>query len=182
MLASARPLSDSTPMHTTTLDDLLAKDAIRERLHDYVRAMDCIDDELGRSVFHPDAPADYGAIYQGTGHGFIDFVHVAHVGMLSHQHQLGSIGIVVRGDRAASEAYVTVTLRMRAADGTLQDSRSHGRYLDEWEKREGRWAISARRYLHLFDNLAPVTLQQFPTEGSRSPEDPSYALFAGGRG
>ncbi len=160
---------------------LRAKDAIRERLHDYVRAMDCIDDDLGRSVFHPDAPADYGAIYQGTGHGFIDFVHAAHVGMLAHQHQLGSIGIVVDGERAASEAYVTVTLRMRSLEGVLQDSRSHGRYLDQWEQRNGRWAISSRRYVHLFDDLYPVHLQQFVTEGSRDREDPSYALLAGRR-
>ena len=169
-------------MHEDALARLIAKDEIRERLHDYVRAMDCIDDDLGRSVFHADAPADYGDIYRGTGHGFIDFVHGAHVSMLAHQHQLGSIGIVVAGDRAVSEAYVTVTLRMKAPDGALQDSRSHGRYLDQWEKRDGRWAISARRYVHLFDDLYPVTLQQFPTEGSRSPDDPSYALFAGGRG
>lgn len=169
-------------MSALTLEDLVVKDTIRERLHDYVRAMDCIDDELGRSVFHPDATADYGAIYRGTGHGFIDFVHGAHVGMLAHQHQLGSIGIVVDGGRAVSEAYVTVTLRMQAADGSLQDSRSHGRYLDEWERRDGHWAISARRYVHLFDDLSPVTLQQFPTEGSRGLDDPSYALFAGMRG
>jgi hypothetical protein len=102
--------------------------------------------------------------------------------MEAHQHHLGSIGIVVQGEHAASEAYVTVTLRIRSADGTLHESRSHGRYLDQWEKRDGRWAISARRYLHVFDNFAPVTLQQFPTEGNRSPEDPSYALFAGRRG
>ena len=27
--------------------------------------------ELGRSVFHEDAVADYGAMYQGTGYGFM---------------------------------------------------------------------------------------------------------------
>ncbi len=176
-LASHTEVSQSDPLAA-----LRAKDAIRERLHDYVRAMDSIDDDLGRSVFHPDAPADYGAIYQGTGHGFIDFVHAAHVGMLAHQHQLGSIGIVVDGERAASETYVTVTLRMRSPEGLLQDSRSHGRYLDQWEQRNGRWAISARQYVHLFDDLYPVHLQQFETGGSRNPEDPSYALFAGRRG
>jgi hypothetical protein len=106
-------------MHTTTLDELLAKDTIRERLHDYVRAMDCIDDDLGRSVFHADSTADYGTIYSGSGYGFIDFVHGAHAAMEAHQHHLGSIGIVVQGEHAASEAYVTVTLRIRSADGIV---------------------------------------------------------------
>jgi hypothetical protein len=162
-----------------TPEVLLAKDAIRERLHDYVRAMDRMDDELGRSVFHADASADYGAIYQGTGHGFIDFVHAAHATMLAHTHQLGSIGIAVDGARAASEAYVTVTLRLRAPGGQLLESRSCGRYLDRWEKRDGRWAISARRYVHEFDDLAPVTQAQYASEGRRERDDPSYSLFAG---
>lgn len=160
---------------------LLAKDAIRERLHDYVRAMDRMDDELGRSVFHPDAPADYGTIYRGTGHGFIDFVHAAHATMLAHTHQLGSIAIAVEGERAASEAYVTVTLRMRSPDGQLLDSRSCGRYLDRWARRDGRWAISERRYVHEFDNLAPVAQAQFGTAGLRDRSDPVYALFGDAR-
>lgn len=166
-------------MNGDALEQLLAKQEISERLHDYVRAMDRIDDELGRSVFHPDAPADYGPMFQGTGHGFIDFVHAAHATMLVHTHQLGSIAIRVDGERAASEAYVTVTLRRRAPDGTLLDTRSFGRYLDRWEKRSGRWAIAARRYLHEMDDCRPVEGNAYATEGKRDRSDPSYALFAG---
>lgn len=168
-------------MHEDALARLLAKDEIRERLHDYVRAMDRIDDALGRSVFHPDATADYGAIYLGTGHGFIDFVHAAHERMLVHTHHLGSIGIDVDtdADRAVSEAYVMVTLRLADGEGGWKDSRAWGRYLDQWEKRDGRWAISARRYVHEFDDLAMVTEWQFRTEGRRDWEDASYGLFEG---
>lgn len=168
-------------MHEDALARLIAKDEIRERLHDYVRAMDRMDDALGRSVFHADATADYGAIYLGTGHGFIEFVHAAHEQMLVHTHQLGSIGIEVDTDaeRAVSEAYVTVTLRMTDPAGGWKDSRSCGRYLDHWEKRDGRWAIAARRYVHEFDNLSPVSDWQFRTEGRRDWEDASYGLFDG---
>ena len=170
-------------MEARTLEDLLAKDAIRERLHDYVRAMDRMDDDLARSVFHADAPADYGAIYQGTGHGFVDFVHTAHERALVHTHQLGSIGIAVDGDHAVSETYVTVTLRFSSPEGRLLDSRACGRYVDRWERRDGRWAISQRRYLHEMDDLAPVTQAQYGAEGKRDGSDPSHAAFAGsGRG
>ena len=130
-------------MHDARLEQLLAKQEIAERLHDYVRAMDRMDDALGCSVFHPDAPADYGAMYRGTGHGFVEFVHGSHEQLLAHTHQLGSMSIAVAGERAVSETYVTVTLRGRAPDGSLFDIRSCGRYLDRWEQRDGRWRVAA---------------------------------------
>ena len=166
-------------MSAPALEDLLAKEEIRERLHDYVRAMDRIDDELGRSVFHPDASADYGDIYRGSGHGFIAWVHAAHAAMIVHAHHLGSIAIKVDRERAVSETYVSVTLRMADPTGGWLDSRASGRYLDRWEKRAGRWAIAARHYVHEFDDLAPVTNWQFASAGRRDREDPSYVLFAG---
>lgn len=165
-------------MAATQLEVLLAKQEIGERLHDYVRAMDRMDDELGFSVFHPDAPADYGAIYRGTGHGFVAFVHGAHERLLAHTHQLGSVSIVVCGERAVSEAYVTVQARRRADDGSLLELRSTGRYLDRWERRDGRWAISARQYVQELDDCWPTCRPGLETTGRRDRSDPSYALFA----
>jgi hypothetical protein len=72
-----------------------------------------------------------------------------------------------------------VTLRLADEEGRWKDSRAWGRYLDQWEKRDGRWAIAARRYVHEFDDLAMVTEWQFRTEGRRDWEDPSYGLFEG---
>jgi len=158
--------------------ELLAKQAITEALYKYCRAMDRMDNELGKSVFHPDAPADYGGMYQGTGHGFIEYVYGAHAGMLLNQHQLGNILITVEGDRAASESYVTVHFRRRDETGTVVGMRSCGRYLDRWENRGGRWAISNRLYLHLFDETHPVAESQFPSTGTRDRTDPSYAILS----
>jgi hypothetical protein len=161
------------------LTELLAKQAITEALYKYCRAMDRMDNDLGKSVFHADAPADYGGMYQGTGHGFIEFVYGAHAGMLLHQHQLGNILITVKGDRAASESYVTVSFRRKDETGAVVGMRSCGRYLDQWEKRGGRWAISKRLYLHLFDETYPVAESQFPSTGTRDRSDPSYGILAG---
>lgn len=165
-------------MHDDALEQLLAKQAITERLHDYARAMDRMDDELGYSVFHADAVADYGTMYQGSGHGFIAFVHAAHAQLLAHTHQLGSLSIAVDGERAVSETYVTATLRGRAPDGSLFDIRSCGRYLDRWQRRAGHWAISARQYVHEIDARTPVRHADHETTGRRDRSDPSYALFA----
>jgi hypothetical protein len=117
-------------------------------------------------------------MYQGTGHGFISFVHAAHEQLLAHTHQLGSVSIAVRGGLAVSEAYVTLHARRRGDDGSLLDLRSLGRYLDRWEKRDSRWAISARQYVHELDDCWAVCRPGFDTAGRRDRTDPSYALFA----
>ena len=166
-------------MNEKMLNELRDKQDITEVLHAYCRAMDRIDDDLGRSVFHADAPADYGAMYKGTGHGFIDFVHGAHTGMLASVHQLSNVSIKIDGERAGSESYVTATLRMNAGDGALLQIRSLGRYIDRWEKHDGRWAISHRTYVHAMDETYPVQNAAFATEGSRDRLDPSYAALEG---
>jgi hypothetical protein len=165
-------------MSEAALADLLAKQAITERLNDYCRAMDRIDDDLGRTVFHLDAPADYGAdIYQGTGHGFIDYVHQAHVALLSTNHQISNMSIRVAGDRASSETYVTMHGRMKGEGDALMEIRSIGRYLDRWEMRAGGWRISQRQYLTTMDEVRPIAISAYPTEGARDRSDPSYALL-----
>lgn len=164
-------------MDERVFGDLLAKQEITEVLHDYCRAMDRIDDELGRSVFHPDAVADYGPMFQGTGYGFIDFVHVAHSSMQVQMHRITNVSIRVDGSRAGSEAYVKVTARTKTQDGKRIDLHSRGRYIDQWEKRNGRWAISHRRYLHEMDESRPVEGAFFPTAGRRDRTDPSYAAL-----
>jgi hypothetical protein len=161
-------------MDEKALSQLLAKQDITEAIHNYCRAMDRIDDDLGRSVFHADAVADYGEMFQGTGHAFIEFVHAAHSGMLVHTHQVSNISVRVDGDRAGSETYVTATLRMKTGDGTLAETRSLGRYIDQWERRDGRWAISHRQYVHEMDDTRLVAKASYATGGRRNRTDPSY--------
>jgi hypothetical protein len=59
---------------------------------------------------------------------------------------------------------------------------SHGRYLDEWVRFEGRWVIKRRRYVHEFqeirrlaEDIAPAT--QVPSR--RDTGDASYSLTPG---
>jgi len=49
------------------LAELLAKQAITEQIYRYCRAMDRVDSELGKSVWHADGLADYGPMFQGPG-------------------------------------------------------------------------------------------------------------------
>lgn len=164
-------------MNDAALAVLLAKQEITERLNDYCRAMDRIDDDLGRSVFHPEAPADYGSMYTGTGYGFVAWVHDSHVPMLSTNHKISNISIRVNGDRAGSETYVTMHGRMKGEGDAIMQIHSIGRYLDHWEKRDGAWRISARRYVHTMDEFGPAGTVAYETEGARDRSDPSYDLL-----
>jgi hypothetical protein len=161
------------------LQELLAKQAITERLHDYARGVDRVDTGLIRSVFHDDATADYGPMYTGSGHGFADFIAEVHPPLEAHSHHLSNISIRVDGDRAGSETYVMVRLRSRAADGRRHDIVSLGRYVDRWECREGAWRVTERRYLHTMDETRPVVASGFETTGTRAGDDPSYGVLSG---
>jgi hypothetical protein len=164
-------------MTDADLRELVDRLEIAEVLADYVRGADRVDVELIRSVFHPGATADYGEMFRGTGHGFADFIGSVHPGLDAHHHQLGSISIRLDGDRAASETYVTVHLRFRRADGSSAMTTSLGRYLDEWVRRDGRWRISGRRYLHHLDETRDCASQRFATAGARDRTDPVYDLL-----
>ncbi|MBL7494940.1 nuclear transport factor 2 family protein [Frankia sp. CNm7] len=159
------------------LAELAAREAIRQQLHNYCRAMDRRDDELGYAVWHEDGTADYGAaIFQGAGRDFVDQVSRNHLRRSAHSHQIATIGIAVAGDRAASESYVTVRLRTAVGDGYTEELYV-GRYLDRWSCRGGRWAIEHRVWVLDFDEQDRPVTARLPGGGSRDPADPSYALF-----
>jgi hypothetical protein len=159
----------------TTLATLVTKQAITEQLVKYCRAMDRCDHALGCAVFHTDAEADYGEMFKGSGHGFVEFALRSHMSMLTHSHHISNVLIEVK--TAASETCVTMMCRVASADGARRDFRSIGRYVDQWETRDGEWRIARRRYVHGFDDSWPVTQASFPTDGRRDGDDISYRVF-----
>ncbi|AMO70593.1 nuclear transport factor 2 family protein [Sphingorhabdus sp. M41] len=164
-------------MNDEGLGALLAREEIGQQIYNYCRAVDRLDAALGYAVWHEDGTADYGeAVYQGTGHGFIDFVIAAHGQMLAHSHQVTNVIIELDGDMAASEAYHFANLRMER-DGQLIEMRVCGRYLDRWSRRDGRWAIDHRLTIRDFDSAGPVMAMSQSTLGSRDLSDPSYEFL-----
>ena len=119
-------------MSSRALQELIDKQAITERLYEYCRSMDRLDEELGKGCFHPDAEADYGeTVFQGTGHGFVEMCMKAHPIFHAHSHQIANILIWLDGpEKARSEAYVDATLRKIDGEGQATDIRNLGRYID----------------------------------------------------
>ena len=165
-------------MDDTLLRELADKQAIRDLVLTYCRAVDRIDVPLGHSIWHDDGDADYGAdYYQGPGKGVIDTICGHHAGLTSHSHQVSNILIALDGDKAGSESYVNGTMRM-ARDGKTMHLEVYGRYLDRWERRDGRWGLVHRVVVMDHTGIREVT--PMPTHGAtptHDRNDPSYAAL-----
>ena len=159
--------------------ELASREAIRDALAAYCRAVDRLDVALGHSVFHEDSHADYGAgVYQGPGRGCIDKICQDHLNLTSHSHQLAQVTIALDGDRAGSEAYMTGTMRT-VRDGREMQIVVRARYLDRWEKRGGRWAITQRQVAYDHDEIREVASLRGTLNAARDRSDPSYAMLSG---
>lgn len=158
---------------------LLDKQAITEALYAYCRSVDRLDHALGHALFHADSQADYGeGVYQGAGRGAIDTIIAQHDGLTSHSHQVANVLIALDGDRAGSEAYMTGTMRM-LRDGKEFQIFVRARYLDKWEKRDGRWGIVWREVAYDHDEVREVTGMRGSQHSARDTSDPSYGFLAG---
>ena len=157
------------------IEILLAKQAITEVIYRYCRAMDRIDAELGYSVWHEGAVADYGSVFSGTGREFIDWVCEFHRGLLCHFHEVSNILISVDGNSAISESYNTTALFFNNEEDKLMQVTGRGRYLDNWSFRDNRWAIDRRQYVLDYATLGEAK-EDTPRWGKRDKSDPSYSL------
>ena len=163
------------------IDELLAKQAIREQLYRYCRSMDRRDDALGRTVFTEDCTMDYGQNFQGSGWEFVAWAHKAHdkaYEQTSHQITNMLIQLSKDGTKAISETYLhTLQLTHPNENGRAQELHIAARYLDRWVCLEGKWKIKARRYVQDIAELRQVQTP-FPRFGGRpDPADPSYELL-----
>jgi hypothetical protein len=183
------------------LEELRAKEQIRDAMARYARGIDRRDEDLVRSAYHPDSIDNHGfglsaggwdiaALVRRDGRGFPDeWKHTTHF--------LGQHLIEVDGDAARSEVYFLAYTRAEDPDGVDWDQLSAGRYLDRWERRDGEFKIAARTVVYdwlrtdpartpwpgpdhdvpkMYFGGAPLDAAA-STFGVPGPDDASYALF-----
>jgi SnoaL-like domain len=132
-------------MTTTQLEAAICELQDRQSIHDclmtYSRGVDRLDRDLLLSVYHSDATDDHG-VFVGSPEQFADWAIQMHTDThLSHQHCIFNYTIDLDGDVAHTEAYyMFIGLNRTGTPLTM----TGGRYLDRFERRDGRWAIAAR--------------------------------------
>jgi hypothetical protein len=160
---------------------------IAQMVYRYARGLDRLDRALLRSCYHDEAFDSRPPIFEGTADAFVDWVMPFMRALELSTHLIGNILIEQDGDVAGVESYFTAHLRRRTADGLTETIRS-GRYIDRFERRDGRWAIARRmavtdwsRSIALDETTASLTLPgatagaQHPVARDRS--DMSYTVM-----
>ncbi len=165
-------------MNDKQLQELIDKQAIREVLSRYCRALDRMDKNMAYAVWHEQGTAHYLDLYEGSGRGFVDWVWEAHAAMERHSHQINNLLITINGDKAQSEAYVTVALwTCKDQQGQQQEIIARSRYLDQWSYQQGRWAIDQRTHVLDMQTTHPLIRGEVNNQSTRDRNDASYQLF-----
>ena len=171
LVPSARPAP--TPQ---ALQHMVDRAAIYSQLVRYCRAVDRGDEELLRSVYHPDAHDDHGA-YSGGVDGFVEFVkRDVQDRFRCTMHKLGQTKIEIDGDIAHCESYA-IGHHVRAKNGRDVDDFVMGlRYVDRFERRGGEWRIADRQLRYEWQRRDPLRqLDSNWTLGRRGRSDPVWA-------
>ncbi|MWA03218.1 nuclear transport factor 2 family protein [Actinomadura sp. LD22] len=176
---------------------------IERVLRRYCRAIDRLDLDLLRSVYHPDATDAHGT-FEGDAHEFAEFI----VDRIRRQtsygfHTVTNAIIEVDGDRATSESSYFGYHRIPGgwdsvsaffgegyaasakADGALDQEHEYvcgGRYLDRFARRDGTWRILRRRITNEWNQCRPSAhlleggRAAYDLPGARDRTDPVYDL------
>ncbi|MBI1402836.1 MAG: hypothetical protein GC147_06460 [Porphyrobacter sp.] len=134
-------------MKLPEIQELLDKQAIQELVARYSRTLDWLDDAGQASCYWPDAHIDYG-FFKGSAAEFVPVVMQVERSTGRRWHMLSSLAIkLTSATTAEGECYgIAVGLR-REGEEPYKGNMYGGRYLDSYEKRDGEWRISSRRYV-----------------------------------
>jgi hypothetical protein len=176
--------------------------ADRARIHDLIlrwsRAIDRLDLDAIRDVFHADAIDNHGA-YNGGVEGLIDWIRNRHSRIPFSMHLVGNMLIeFADDDNAVVESYTMTMQRypregrasLTALVGDMPDTTAAAtdllicaRYVDHVSRRDGVWRIATRHVI--FDSSTVVdaaSAEAFASpaleRGRRSREDRIFAMRA----
>ncbi len=133
------------------LQSMLDRDNIRDCIARLARGEDRRDAAILSGCYWPDSSFDYG-MYAGSFPDYLAWVVPGADAITNTQHILGQMVIELSGECAKAETHVISYHRVNmAAEGAASDERDTvigGRYLDEMEKRDGKWGIAKRTMLY----------------------------------
>jgi SnoaL-like domain len=157
------------------LRELKDRQEIYDCIMRYCRGIDRLDRAMLLSAYHADAIDDHG-VYVGGIEGFADHVFKLHFGMQHFtQHHITNHRCELDGDVAHTESYYLFRCLNREKPYYCHSS---GRYIDRFERREGKWAIAERICLveARDDNWGPEGLETGSVyqQARRDAGDPSY--------
>jgi DUF971 family protein len=140
------------PADAVPADAGAAAEAIRQAALRYCRGVDRLDEELMRSAYHDGATDDHG-VFSGSAADLCARVVKSHRRYEATMHCVLNHAIDLVDDSHATGEVYNVTYLLRP--GRQLDT-WWGRYLDEYECRDGRWAIVHRICVHEWTRTEPL--------------------------
>lgn len=167
--------------------EMLDKDEILQVMLRYARGVDRGDMDLIRDCYHPDAYDDH-VEYKGDVDGLISWLSERFASVDNSTHFIGNCLVEFADpDTALVETYYN-SRRIRASseadwqrDGTQPHEQvcrqSWGRYIDRFERRDGRWRVAHR--VVVLESRFTMTVRDSErdaasTWGTRDQTDPLY--------
>ena len=156
------------------LEDLIARQEITDVIKRLARGTDRLDEELMASCYHPDGFDDHNS-FRGSGTEFARWVCEVLPHFEATHHVVADPSIRLDGDIAQVDTYCTAH-----HVGTDTDMILGLRYVDRFEKRDGRWLIAKRvcafdwTYTVPFDPEAKFVFGADFTVGARDRTDIAY--------
>lgn len=164
---------------------MVDKSEIRHALATFARGLDRADENLLRSVLHPDATLDFGpGVFQGTGNDYVHWILGVLHGVKSSHHMLAQTRIELSGDSALAETHFQAHFRIEKPIGR-EDVFLGGRFLDRLERRPsgpgGIWKIIHRKQVLDWartEAVSDIFYHQNPDAlwSSRTKADPSHHM------
>jgi hypothetical protein len=155
--------------------------AIEDVLSVYCRGIDRLDEALVAAAYWPDAREDHG-IFKGSAKEFAPWiVKFLDDTYRSTVHRLGQSYLQVAGQRATAETYFSSLHHLRIEESGNFEA-VDGRYIDEFQRRDGIWRISSRVVVldfirHFAADVPDIAKLPGLTFGQRGPGDFSYSVF-----
>jgi len=141
-----------------TVQLLMDERAITAVLHRRARATDQRDLDTALSCYHEDATEDHEG-FDGPIREYLATTSPVFVGgsdIVVNFHQIGNVEIDVQGDTASCQCYFLCAITVGTGDNT-RDYLNAGRYLDDFERRDGEWRIQHRQCVYEWSHGEAVT-------------------------
>lgn len=163
------------------LRDLADKQRMHESLLRYCRGTDRVVAELMLQLFRPGATTRHGG-FEGRIEDFVaDYVVRIKQTATAVTHALANVLIEIDedGESASSESYFICYLGREHQGARLIDVMG-GRYVDRWQRVDGRLCVADRVVVHDWSTVVDQGTHRFPrptdlfTPGGWAPDDPVF--------
>jgi hypothetical protein len=175
---------DAETVDASRADAVISRQEIADLTMAYCRGVDRADEKLLKSVFHDDSTVVSGAF---NGNGQVFAVEICRLVLANYDscfHSIGNQWIEVSGDTAVGETYVIAVSTMDTETGK-SDLLTGGRYIDRFERREGKWKFAERTFVSDWNRMESSTRQMkegmyapLDLQGSRGSADPVYQFWS----